>query len=583
MISELLDDDGNILSNCDQIRDYTVSYFESKLNGEELPIDEHDIISTEENQRMDAIHTYDEIKAAVYDLDADSSPGPDGFSRCFYRHCWDVIQQDLYNAIIYFWQQQRIPNGILATRLGSVLDKLVSEEQVAFMKVRNIHENISVASEMVNDPKTKRKDGNVGLKLDITQDFDTFSWSFLLEVFRRYLGVQIKLGVVKYRHISNVIDKIKKQLSVWKGKILSFQDRVVLINSVIASYAIHNMAVYKWPRKFVMQCEREGGLSITSMAVTNRALLMKFWCSIRSSNKKWARFLWAKYTTQTGRIKQYGVNSSILPGVRLVHNIVDRNMKLLLSDGRATSLYYDVWNGNECIADILGDNELDSTVMVSTLLSNNEWQLQDDHIQNLLRAGVDLNNLPTPQGGDDHRVWMPEMRGNFTVSSAKHLIRKKYNVLDVYGLLWRKVIHPNLAAQNWKLVREACATQDKIRIRSRVNLANKCYLCKSDEESLEHILWSCSFATQIRQWILGIFSLQANYNLIDSYKSSKGRSRIIKDLWLLALKVIRAELWHARNLTDELLLCCDGAAKGNQELHGLEWWLEMQIVILLAQ
>ncbi|XP_026399696.1 uncharacterized protein LOC113295580 [Papaver somniferum] len=591
MISESVDDDGNILSNCDQIRDYTVSYFESKFNGEELPIDEHEIISTEGSQRMDVIPTYDEIKAVVYDLDADSSPGPDGFSRCFYRDCWDVIQQDLYNAIIYCWKQQRIPNGILATRLGSVLDKLISEEQVAFMKVRNIHENISVASEMVNDLKTKRKDVNVGLKLDITQAFDTVSWSFISEVFRRsarisillngspegffkinrgprqgdplsplifvliedvlsrnftklflekkmtpmlskkvstfpdrYLGVQIMPGAVKYRHISNVIDKIKKQLSVWKGKMLSFQDRVVLINSVIASYAIHNMAFYKWPRKFIMQCERvirnflwsgdsevarkfvvgfdkvcspvkEGGLSITSMAVTNGALPMKFWCSICYSNKKWARFLWAKYTTQTGRIKQYGVNSSIFPGVRLVHNILDRNTKVLLGDGRATFLYYDVWNGNECIADILGDNELDSIVMVSTFLSNNEWQLQGNHIKNLLRAGMDLNNLPTPQGGDDHRVWMPEMRGNFTVSSAKQLIRKKYNVLDVYGLLWSKVIHPNLAAQNWKLVREACATQDKIRIRCKVNLANKCYLCKSDEESLEHILWSCSFAT----------------------------------------------------------------------------------------
>ncbi|XP_026442513.1 uncharacterized protein LOC113342071 [Papaver somniferum] len=547
-----------------------VSYFESKFNGEELPIDEHDIISTEESQRMDAIPTYDEIKAIVYDLDADSSPGPNGFSRCFYRYCWDVIQRDLYNAIIYCWQQQRIPNGVNSSLL------------ILLAKVRNIHENISVASEMVNDLKTKRKDGNVCLQLDITQSFDRpvfLSSSMVVQMvfFKinrgprqgdplsplifvliedvlhinltklflekkmtpmlskkgilkslhniltllgkyqsasgqtvcrqknkvfygggtlsrcrtitdllgmevstfpdKYLGVQIMPGAVKYRHISNVIDKIKKQLSVWKGKMLCFQDRVVLINSMIASYDIHNMAVYKWRRKFIMQCEwvirnflwsgdsevarkfvvgfdkvcspvKEGGLSITSMAVTNRALLMKFWYSIRSSNKKWARFLWAKYTTQTGRIKQYGVNSSILPGVRLVHNIVDRNTKVLLGDGRATSLYYDVWNGNECIADILGDNELDSTVMVSTFLSNNEWQLQGDHIQNLLRAGVDLNNLPTPQGGDDHRVWMPEMRGNFTVSSAKQLIRKKYNVLDVYGLLWRKVIHPNLAAQN---------------------------------------------------------------------------------------------------------------------------------------
>ncbi|XP_026399676.1 uncharacterized protein LOC113295560 [Papaver somniferum] len=251
----------------------------------------------------------------------------------------------------------------------------------------------------------------------------------------RYLGVQIMPGAVKYRHISNVVDKIKKQLSVWKGKMLSFQDRVVLINSVISSYAIHNMVVYKWPQKFIQHVERairnflwsgdantarkfvvgydkicclvkEGGLGITRMVVTNRALLMKFWWNIRSSTKKWARFLWAKYTTRAGIIKQYGVNSSILSGVRLVHTIVDRNTKVLLGDGRTTSLYFNVLHGNASIADMLGENDLDGTVMVYDILVNNNWQLQGIHAQNLVRDRVDIHNLPLLQGGTNCRVWM---------------------------------------------------------------------------------------------------------------------------------------------------------------------------------
>ncbi|XP_026399079.1 uncharacterized protein LOC113294922 [Papaver somniferum] len=629
MISELVDDDGNALSDCDQIRDYTVSYFESKFIGEELPIDEqlfhyeNDIIYTEESHRMDVIPTCDEIKAVVYDLGVDSAPGPDGFSGCFYRHCWDVIQQDLHSAITYCWQHKMIPNGVNSSLL------------ILLAKGRNIHENISVASEMVNDLKTKCKDGNVGLKMDITQAFDTVSWSFVLDVFRRYgfsqhwcswiysvlssarisillngspegffkinrglrqgdplsplifvliedvlsrnltklfiekkttpmlsekgispthlffaddimifckgnmkslhnllallgkyqtasgqtvchqkskvyygggtlsrcrtikdllgmevstfpekyLDVQIMRGAVKYHHVSNVVDKIKKQLSVWKGKMLSFQDRVVLINSVIASYDIHNTVVYKWPMKFIQQEER---------AIHN--------------------FLW------------YG-DSEVA-------------RKSVVGYGKVCSVVQ---------KEILGENDPDSNVMVSAFLNNNAWKLQGIHAQNLLRTGVDLNNLPMPQGGDDIRVWMPNMRGNFTISSTKQLIRKKYAILEVYGLLWRKVIHPNLAAQNWKLTREACANSDKIKSIFKINLANKCYLCKADEESFEHILWICSFAKQVWEWISGIFSLRAHYDLLTSYKTSKGRSRIVNDLWLLENMVTHDEIRHARN------------------------------------
>ncbi|XP_026400459.1 uncharacterized protein LOC113296367 [Papaver somniferum] len=214
-ISELIDSDGHTISEYDQLREHVVQFYEDKFNVHESDLDaslfdyEHVGISEEESLAMDKIPTPDEIKQAVFDLGDDSAPGPDGFSGCFYRHCWDIINEYLIKAIIFCWNTGHIPNGvnssliillpkvtgantlrnfrpiglsnfffkiftkILATRVGSVLDKLVSEEQVAFMKGRNIHENISLASEMVNELHIKRKDGNIGLKLDISQAFDT--------------------------------------------------------------------------------------------------------------------------------------------------------------------------------------------------------------------------------------------------------------------------------------------------------------------------------------------------------------------------------------------------------------------------
>ncbi|XP_026383919.1 uncharacterized protein LOC113279437 [Papaver somniferum] len=227
-ISELVDVNGDSITDYDQLRNHVVQFYEDKFNGPHLDIDEdffnfdHPSITMEESNDMDRISSPEEIKKTVFDLGADSAPGPDGFSGCFYRHCWDIIQDDLIKAIIYCWNTGHIPNGvnssliillakvrgantlrnfrpigisnfffknftkILASRQSTVLDKLVSEEQVAFMKGRNIHENISLASETVNELHIKRKDGNLGLKLDISQAFDTVSWSFVLEVFRRY-------------------------------------------------------------------------------------------------------------------------------------------------------------------------------------------------------------------------------------------------------------------------------------------------------------------------------------------------------------------------------------------------------------
>ncbi|XP_026378408.1 uncharacterized protein LOC113272826 [Papaver somniferum] len=591
-ISELVNEEGCIINEPDQLRDHVVSYYENKFNGVDEPIKdslfgyEHNSISHEERLMLDSIPSLDEIKGAVFDLNADSAPGPD------------------------------------ATRLVKVLDKLVSEEQVAFMKGRNIHENISLASELVNELHIKRKDGNLGLKLDISQTFDTGNQKSLtnslrlLEVYQqasgqrvcrekskiyfgggslhrrqaianflgmgvtffpdRYLGVKVMPGRVKYSHISNVVDKLKDHLSVYKGKMLSFQDRVVLIKSVLASYDIYNMVVYRWPVKFVKQSERvirnflwsgdsdlaksfvvgydkicspvkEGGLGLTSLSNMNKALIMKLWWSIKTSKKNWARFMESKYTCRDGRLKMAGVKSSILPGIRWVHTEVMRNTKSLIGDGRETSLFFDVWYGSVTLAEVLQRTDLDRRARVSDIIVQNQWHLEGEHMRDLASAGVARANLPIRLMGSDERIWMPDLKGMFSVRSARDLVRSKYPLLLEANMLWRRVVHPALAAQNWKFVRRACATLDKVKSRFKIALPSRCSVCQIEEESLEHILWRCSAAKRAWQWLEGIFHLKSCYNLIASNKQTKGCSRMVKDLWLLSNLVVRSELWFQRN------------------------------------
>ncbi|XP_026420461.1 uncharacterized protein LOC113316513 [Papaver somniferum] len=191
-ISKLKISSNSTLILQDETKDYIVDYYRAKFNGGDVHIDprlfeyDHERISAVECAFMDVIPSMEEVKGVVFHLGADSAPGPNGFTGSLYRQCWNIISKDLFNVITNCWAMRKIPNGInssfivlipknkksdaikdyrpiglsnlffkiitkiMATRLGTVLNKLISEEQVAFMKGRNIHENIALASEMIN-------------------------------------------------------------------------------------------------------------------------------------------------------------------------------------------------------------------------------------------------------------------------------------------------------------------------------------------------------------------------------------------------------------------------------------------------
>ncbi|XP_026433075.1 uncharacterized protein LOC113330483 [Papaver somniferum] len=671
----------------DEIKDFIVNHYQAKFNGGDVHIDpvlfdiEHESISVAESAYMDAIPSLEEVRVAVFDLGADSAPGPDGFTGSFYRQFWEIISRDLFNAIANCWSMRKIPNGInssfiflipknnksdaikdyrsiglsnfffkiitkiMDTRLGTVLNKLISEEQVEFMKGRNIHENIALASELINEINTERKHGKVGLKLDIAQAFDTVSWDFIAEVFRqygfsdswcmwvlnifssarisvminvyregyfsitrglrqgdplspliifliedvlshnfsklfanhsmnvmvskkgvapthllfaddilifcrgnlhslqnlknmlvlyehasgqcvnyakskfyfggdiisraivisnylgmeramfpdKYLGIQLKPGIVRHIHVRQVVEKIMNKLAGWKGKLLSFQARLVLIKSVISSYVIHSMAFYKWPCTVIKQVERairnflwsgdaekrkyftflyddlclskrEGGLGIKKLNDVNRAMLMKLWISIRDSNKIWARFLRAKYFKVNGNLINYKLASLVFPGIRLVYNFVQKHT-----------------------GSIIGPNDFKSKV--SDIIFDGVWVIPEKTRDLMIRCNIDVSNLPVIAGGEDYKIWYLDSEGIFSVKSAKAALKTPAEVVPCAHLVARRI-------------------------------------------------WA---------WVAGIFKLEPSEDLVDSYKAAKGRRRMIKDLWLVANLAIVTELWKLPN------------------------------------
>ncbi|XP_058099699.1 secreted RxLR effector protein 78-like [Magnolia sinica] len=76
--------------------------------------------------------------------------------------------------------------GSIPYQQRSLLPKLISLEQGAFVRGRSISKSIALAQEVFRDIGNKVKGGNVVLELDLEKAYDRVDWSFLTGVLRKF-------------------------------------------------------------------------------------------------------------------------------------------------------------------------------------------------------------------------------------------------------------------------------------------------------------------------------------------------------------------------------------------------------------
>jgi hypothetical protein len=64
----------------------------------------------------------------------------------------------------------------------------------------------------------------------------------------KYLGVLLHLSKLRREDLQLVIDKIVKRIAGWKGRLLSYAGRLVLLKSCLTSISIYLLSVIKFPR-----------------------------------------------------------------------------------------------------------------------------------------------------------------------------------------------------------------------------------------------------------------------------------------------------------------------------------------------
>lgn len=75
------------------------------------------VITNEQNQEIERTPTKEEVKKIVFGLNGDSASGQDGFSGHLFQSCWDIIEDDVWNMVMVFFNGYELPRFITHTNL----------------------------------------------------------------------------------------------------------------------------------------------------------------------------------------------------------------------------------------------------------------------------------------------------------------------------------------------------------------------------------------------------------------------------------------------------------------------------------
>lgn len=224
----LKDQNDQLLFTAEDLKAHSASYFESILGSTDMPIslaslsEIQDLLSFQCSNIQQAYLSRNvleaEIKATIFSMPMNKSPGPDGYSIEFIRSAWDTVGGDIIAAVSEFFRNgwllkdlnttaialipkkseacvlgdyrpisccnivYKVISKTIANGLKPILQKCVSPNQAAFLRGRHLGENVLLASELIRDYNKASCHRSGMLKVNIRKAFDTVYWDFVLKI-----------------------------------------------------------------------------------------------------------------------------------------------------------------------------------------------------------------------------------------------------------------------------------------------------------------------------------------------------------------------------------------------------------------
>ncbi|GKC88484.1 RNA-directed DNA polymerase, eukaryota, reverse transcriptase zinc-binding domain protein [Tanacetum coccineum] len=476
-----------------------------RYSGDQVPI--HN-----EACRMIGEITDDEIKAAMFDIDDNKAPGPDGFTAKFFKKAWHIVGSDVCNAVKEFFAHSNVKSIWVIKR---ALD--------SFSEMSGLYPNLSKSTIFCGSMKSKDIE-------EILQILPFKQGKLLV----RYLGVPLVSKKIGAKDCKSLIDKVRIKVMDWKNHSLSYAGRAQLIVSVLASIQVYWASVFKLPNMVIKDIERlfkgflwnkgelqrrkakvswkevcqpkqNGGLGIKPLESWNKILLVKhLWNIAAKKDTLWVQRI--NMVKMKGRsvweIDKQSTDSWNWKCLLDLRDEARSHMQFNIGNWKKTSVWHEKWCMEPALDTIISRREVYAVGFtdedtVADYICENKWRWPQEWYKKY--PSLDKYDVPRLDNEtSDKLMWISNdgCKKEFASNHVWKDFRQLNRSVKWWKVIWFSQNIPRHAFVLWMAVKGKLVTQDKL-AKWYPDRIDKCPLCLKVEDSHKHLFFDCEFSSEV--------------------------------------------------------------------------------------
>ena len=404
----------------------------------------------------------------------------------------------------------------------------------------------------------------------------------------RYLGVPLSSSKPTLSHCEVLIQQIKRRLSSWSAKSLSFAGRLLLIKTVISgintfwcsSFILpksvikrinslcgiflwkgdvegHHTARVSW--ETVTKEKSQGGLGVKDLYTWNRACTLKLiWLLFFQSGSVWVA--WFKTEILSGNLSNFWTVKPNRKYSWLTNKLIKMRdvmftwIKLKIESGRDCRFWTDNWYPEGKICELMTGGRrtrlgIRQDATIASLYDNGHWLLPPARSENQVSILAFLSGL-TISTADDFYVWEIDriVSAKYTTGLVYQKLRGDYTHIPWTKAVWIKGGIPKHCFMVWLVVLNRCPTRNRLQSWGLQTDTN-CLLCGLHPESRDHLYFDCPYSWELWSTTATRFTLNPlrTWDRSLSQMHTLSGNRFRRRLLLLAWQAIIYWVWAERN------------------------------------